>query len=93
MRCCPKEPARKVPRSIYEEARDVTRACAKADDYAQSRRDRKKFEMLFAHLKRILRLHRLRLPGPEWRPVRIHPRGHRTKLAAARQAGCTAAAR
>jgi transposase len=64
MRCCPKEPARKVPRSIYEEARDVARACAKADDYAQSRRDRKKVEMLFAHLKRILRLVRLRLRGP-----------------------------
>jgi transposase len=64
MRCCPKEPARKVPRSIYEEARDVARACAKADDYAQSRRDRKKIEMLFAHLKRILRLVRLRLRGP-----------------------------
>ena len=64
MRCCPKEPARKVPRSIYEEARDVARACAKADDYAQSRHDRKKVEMLFAHLKRILRLVRLRLRGP-----------------------------
>jgi transposase len=64
MRCCPKEPARKVPRSIYEEARDVARACAKADGYAQSRRDRKKVEMLFAHLKRILRLVRLRLRGP-----------------------------
>jgi transposase len=64
MRCCPKEPVRKVPRSIYEEARDVARACAKADAYAQSRRDRKKVEMLFAHLKRILRLVRLRLRGP-----------------------------
>jgi Transposase DDE domain len=30
----------------------------------QSRRDRKKVEMLFAHLKRILRLGRLRLRGP-----------------------------
>jgi transposase len=62
--CCPKEPARKVPRSIYEEARDVARACAKTKAYAQSRRDRKKVEMLFAHLKRILRLGRLRLRGP-----------------------------
>ena len=32
--------------------------------YLQSRRDRKKIEMLFAHLKRILRLDRLRLRGP-----------------------------
>jgi hypothetical protein len=29
-----------------------------------SRRERKKIEMLFAHLKRILRLDRLRLRGP-----------------------------
>jgi transposase len=64
MRCCPKEPARKVPRSIYEEARDVARACGKTKAYAQSRHDRKKVEMLFAHLKRILRLVRLRLRGP-----------------------------
>src|SRR5215470_2038205 len=64
MRCCPKEPARKIPRSIYEEARDVARACAKTEAYVQSRRDRKKIEMLFAHLKRILRLNRLRLRGP-----------------------------
>jgi transposase len=64
MQCCPKEPARKVPRSIYEEARDVARAIAKTKAYEQSRRDRKKIEMLFAHLKRILRLDRLRLRGP-----------------------------
>jgi transposase len=64
MQCCPKEPARKVPRSIYEEARDVARACGKTKAYARSRRDRKKVEMLFAHLKRILRLVRLRLRGP-----------------------------
>jgi transposase len=64
MQCCPKEPARKVTRSIYEEARDVARACGKTIAYAQSRRDRKKIEMLFAHLKRILRLGRLRLRGP-----------------------------
>jgi transposase len=64
MRCCPKEPMRKVPRSIYEEARDVARACGKTKAYAQSRHDRKKVEMLFAHLKRILRLVRLRLRGP-----------------------------
>jgi Transposase DDE domain len=32
--------------------------------FLRSRRDRKKIEMLFAHLKRILRLDRLRLRGP-----------------------------
>ena len=63
-RCCPKRLPRKIPRSIYEEARDATRALAKTPAFAQSRRDRKKVEMLFAHLKRILRLDRLRLRGP-----------------------------
>ena len=32
--------------------------------FEQSRRERKKIEMRFAHLKRILRLGRLRLRGP-----------------------------
>jgi len=62
--CCPNTPARKVPRSIFEGARDLARAIAKTEAYALSRRQRKKVEMLFAHLKRILRLDRLRLRGP-----------------------------
>ncbi|CAN5407697.1 IS1182-like element ISBma2 family transposase [soil metagenome] len=63
-RCCPTAPARKVSRSIHEGARDVARDIAKTDAYITSRRERKKVEMLFAHLKRILRLDRLRLRGP-----------------------------
>jgi transposase len=63
-RCCSKEPVRKIPRSIYEAARDVARSLFGTEAYARSRRDRKKVEMLFAHLKRILRLDRLRLRGP-----------------------------
>jgi transposase len=63
-RCCPKTPARKVPRSIYEGARDMARDIAKSEEGRTSRRLRKKVEMLFAHLKRILRLDRLRLRGP-----------------------------
>lgn len=63
-RCCPNAPARKVPRSIHEAARDKARAIAKTEAYVVSRRERKKVEMLFAHLKRILRLDRLRLRGP-----------------------------
>ena len=62
--CCPKEPARKVPRSIHEGARDMARDIAKTEAYQTSRRQRKKVEMLFAHLKRILKLGRLRLRGP-----------------------------
>ena len=63
-RCCPGQLRRKVPRSVHEAARDVARGLAGTPDYLQSRRERKKVEMLFAHLKRILRLNRLRLRGP-----------------------------
>jgi transposase len=63
-RCCPASPQRKVPRDVHEEARDVARALSRTEEFVQSRRDRKKVEMLFAHLKRILRLGRLRLRGP-----------------------------
>ena len=41
-------------------ARDI----GQSDEGRASRRQRKKVEMLFAHLKRILRLDRLRLRGP-----------------------------
>jgi transposase len=61
--CCPNTPIRKISRSVHENARDVARAIAKTDEYQQSRKDRKKVEMLFAHLKRILKLDRLRLRG------------------------------
>jgi hypothetical protein len=47
-----------------EGARNLARAIAEEDDWLVSRRERKKIEMLFAHLKRILRLDRLRLRGP-----------------------------
>ena len=62
--CCPNAPARKIPRSIHEGARDMARDIAKTEAYVTSRRERKKIEMLFAHLKRILKLDRLRLRGP-----------------------------
>ena len=63
-KCCAKVSLRKVPRDIHEAARDVARAIAKTEIYVQTRHDRKKVEMLFAHLKRIVRLGRLRLRGP-----------------------------
>lgn len=62
--CCPGQPNRIVTRSIHEGARDLARDLAKTDAYVTSRRERKKVEMLFAHLKRILKLDRLRLRGP-----------------------------
>jgi hypothetical protein len=62
-RCCPKQASRRVPRSI-EGARDMAREIARSWEGRTSRRLRKKIEMLFAHLKRILKLDRLRLRGP-----------------------------
>lgn len=63
-RCCPNTPSRKIPRDINEDARDAARALYDTPAFDQSRRERKKVEMLFAHLKRILKLGRLRLRGP-----------------------------
>src|SRR5215213_2066692 len=63
-RCCPNTPARKIPRSIYEHAREVARSLAGTPEFERSRQGRKRVEMLFAHLKRILGLGRLRLRGP-----------------------------
>ena len=64
LRCCPTQASRRVPRSIYEGARDMARQIARSWEGRTSRRLRKKIEMLFAHLKRILKLDRLRLRGP-----------------------------
>jgi hypothetical protein len=64
-KCCPNVPVRKIARSIHEAARDKARTIAKTEAYAGSCRERKKVEMLFAHLMRILRLGRLRLRGPK----------------------------
>ena len=63
-RCCPNARPRKLLRSIHEGARDLARDIAKSEAYQTSRYQRKKVEMLFAHLKRILKLDRLRLRGP-----------------------------
>ncbi len=62
-RCCPNTPMRKIARSVHEAARDVAHAIGKTEAYKQSRQDRKKVEMLFAHHKRILKLDKLRLRG------------------------------
>ena len=52
---------------VEERARGSTRCRPKSPGYAgvpPVSRERKKVEMLFAHLKRILRMGRLRLRGP-----------------------------
>lgn len=60
---CTTSVSRKVTRDIDEDVRDHVRALADTPAFEQSRNERKKVEMAFAHMKRILRLDRLRLRG------------------------------
>lgn len=55
---------RSITREEHEDARQAARDIAKTRQYDISMKLRKKVEMLFAHLKRILGLGRLRLRGP-----------------------------
>ncbi len=63
MRCCPREPSRKIPRDLHEDARDVARRKMKTKAFARSRDERKRVEMRFAHLKTHHGFERLRLRG------------------------------
>jgi len=65
MRCCPKQQARKIPRSIHGDARNVARAVAGTEAFEQSCRDRTRNRRVVAHLRRSLRLGRLRLRGAQ----------------------------
>ena len=63
-KCCPNADARSITCEEHEDARQSARDIAKTKQYDISMKLRKKVEMLFAHLKRILGLGRLRLRGP-----------------------------
>jgi hypothetical protein len=60
---CTTAVVRKITRDLDEDVRDHVRALANTEAFQQSRRERKKIEVRFAHMKRILRLDRLRLRG------------------------------
>lgn len=62
-RCWPNMRARKVKRSVHEASRDVARAEARTPAFRRSSRQRKQVDMLFAHMKRVLKVDRLRLHG------------------------------
>ncbi|SDX98640.1 transposase, partial [Allgaiera indica] len=64
LRCCPNMDFRSITPEEHEDARQVARDIAKTRQYEVSMKLRKKVEMLFAHLKRILGLGRFRLRGP-----------------------------
>nr|WP_254695237.1 transposase [Leisingera sp. NJS201] len=63
-KCCPNSEARAIHREKYEIVRDFVRQCTASEFNPVAQRRGKKVEMLFAHLKRILGLGRLRLRGP-----------------------------
>lgn len=62
-KCCPKMPARQVPRDVHEEARDRARALMETPEFETSRHERKRVEMRFAHLKTHHGFERMRLRG------------------------------
>src|SRR6476620_6422046 len=55
--------ARKIPREIHEDARDVARRKMNTKAFLKSRDQRKKVEMRFAHLKTHHGFERMRLRG------------------------------
>ncbi len=63
-KCCPNTDLRAINREKYEIVRDFVRRCTASEFNPTAQKRRKKVEMLFAHLKRILGLGRLRLRGP-----------------------------
>jgi transposase len=63
VRCCPKEPARKIPRDLHESARDAARQLMGTKAFLKSRDERKRVEMRFAHLKVHHGFERMRLRG------------------------------
>jgi transposase len=60
---CTTAVVRKITRDLNEDVREHVRALANTEAFQQSRRERKKIEMRFAHMKRIFKLDRLRLRG------------------------------
>ena len=70
--CTPDQATRKISRSRHEDARQKARDIAKTDAYVASSYARKKVERLFAHLKRIIGLDRLRLRGPNGAKDEFH---------------------
>jgi transposase len=62
-KCCTNAAARKIPRDLHEDARNVARRKMKTKEFARSRDERKRVEMRFAHLKTHHGFERMRLRG------------------------------
>ena len=89
-KCCTGVEARKIPRDLHEDARDVARRKMKTKAFLKSRDLRKRVEMRFAHLKTHHRFERS--PArPVRRPRRVPSRRDRTEPQDAGAAPCPAA--
>jgi hypothetical protein len=62
-KCCTSLDARKIPRDLHEDARDIARRKMKTKAFAKSRDERKRVEMRFAHLKTHHGFERMRSEG------------------------------
>ena len=62
-KCCTSLDARRIPRDLHEDARDIARRKMKTKAFAKSRDERKRVEMRFAHLKIHHGFERMRLRG------------------------------
>src|SRR5579859_2876098 len=62
-KCCTTTAARKIPRDLHEDAREVARRKMTTKAFAKSRNERKRVEMRFAHLKTHHGFERMRLRG------------------------------
>ncbi len=83
---CTTAVARKVSRDIDEDVREQVRALADTEAFQLSCRERKKREVRFAHMKRILKLDRLRLRGLSGARDEVLADRHGAELEEARQA-------
>mmetsp|Transcript_23509 Transcript_23509/g.41456 ORF Transcript_23509/g.41456 Transcript_23509/m.41456 type:complete len:114 (+) Transcript_23509:748-1089(+) len=63
-KCCTGSDTRRVRCETYEIVSEFARDCTASEFNPKAKAPRKKVEVLFAHLKRILGLGRLRLRGP-----------------------------
>jgi hypothetical protein len=75
--CCPNAVARKIPRDLHEDARDVARAHAATPEYVEACRRQKKVEMLFVSSESFAS--RACASGVRTEPTTISPRGYRPK--------------
>jgi transposase len=62
-KCCTTAQARKIPRDLHEDARDIARRKMRTKAFARSKDERKRVEMRFAHLKTHHGFERMRLRG------------------------------